>query len=59
MQKIAQYRIKNGLTQQQLADVMNVSQNEISRWEIGTRTPSAVTLLKISKILKCTIEDLI
>lgn len=36
-----------GLTQQELADKLGVSQNAVARWETGSRHPtgSAVTLL--------------
>jgi len=56
---IKRCRINAGLTQQQLADMLGVMQHHISRWETGERAPSALTLLKISKILKCNIEDLV
>jgi len=52
-------RIAAGLTQKQLADAIGVPQQHISRWETGERTPTAETLLKISKVLKCTMEELI
>lgn len=52
-------RIACGLTQAQLAEEIGCRQKDISRWEHGTRTPSAITLSKIAKALDCSMEDLL
>jgi len=44
-------RAKN-LSQQQLADILNVNQSTISSWESGRENPQAEALLKIIDILK-------
>lgn len=53
-------RKKRRLTQQQLATISGVSQQAISSIENGSRqSPSVETLYKLSKALKCTMDDLI
>lgn len=37
--KIYELRKRNGLTQQQLAEKLNVSNKAVSKWELGETTP--------------------
>lgn len=39
-QKIKKYRLDNGLTQEELAKALHSSQNTISNYENGIRTPT-------------------
>lgn len=48
---IAQARIKVGLTQQQLAERIGVSQKMISAWEAGYRHPKLETMQKLADAL--------
>lgn len=41
-------RIKHGLTQKELADILNVSQNAIHNWEHGKREPNREMIDKIA-----------
>lgn len=54
-------RKKNNLTQSQLAEKLNYSDNAVSRWEHGEVTPSIETLEQISEVfnvpLRALIED--
>ena len=43
-QNICYYRNKKQLTQQQLADKLNVSHHTISKWECGNNIPSVEDL---------------
>lgn len=56
---IARIRMDRGLTQGQLAEMIGTSQNMISRWEIGSRTPSGRSLIKIAAALNCTVDELL
>ena len=47
-----------GLTQQELSVSAKVSRKSINAIENGVYVPSTVLALKISKILKCTVEDI-
>jgi transcriptional regulator with XRE-family HTH domain len=54
---IKQARSKSGLTQQQLADKLGVSQPQVSFWETGALGPSADTLARISDITRVPYEE--
>ena len=49
-EKIKGLRIERGLTQKQLANLLNVSQNAVYNWENGKREPSMDMQKKIAKI---------
>lgn len=44
-------RTEKELTQQELADKINISRSAVARWENGTRLPDAAILLRLSGIL--------
>ena len=56
--KIKRMRINRGLTQEQLAEAVDVSQRTLSGIEIGENFVTAETLEKIIKALNTTSEDL-
>jgi predicted adenylyl cyclase CyaB len=56
--KISKYRIKNNLSQSQLADLLFVSDKTISSWENDRTTPDLNTIFKISNILKISFYQL-
>jgi transcriptional regulator with XRE-family HTH domain len=45
-------RTKKGLTQNQLAEMMFVNKTTISKWESGSRLPSADMIIRLAKVLK-------
>ena len=52
-------RKKNNFSQRELAQVINVNQSFISQVERGTKTLSLIIAYDISKVLNCSIYDLI
>ncbi len=56
---LAYLRRKNSLTQQELAQKINYSDNAVSRWERGEATPSIETLEVIATFYGITISDLL
>lgn len=52
-------RKEKGLTQQALAEMVNVDKSTVSCWERGVCFPQKRTLLKLVEIFQCTIEDLL
>ena len=52
-------RIKKDLTQEQLAEIMNVSQNYISNIELGKANMSLVKIYELSNYLNVNIKTLI
>ena len=57
--QIKYFRKKNSLTQQKLADVLNVQKGTISMWELNKRTPDILTLIKLAEAFKIDIGKLI
>ncbi len=52
-------RKKIGLTQQELADRLNVTDKAVSRWERGVGTPDLSLLLRLSAVLDTDIESIL
>ena len=48
--RLKELRIQNNMTQQQVADRIQVSKAMISSYELATRTPSYEVLIKLSKL---------
>ena len=57
--RIKQFRLKNKLTQQQLADLMDVTRQAVTRWESGTVEPSTENLISLAQIFGCSVDELI
>jgi len=55
---LKQARVKNNLTQSQLADLARVSRQTIHALEKSIYIPSTVLALKLAKVLSCKVEDL-
>ena len=55
-QEIAKQRKKQGLTQLDLASLVNMEKPSITRLEKGRTNPTSLTLLKISKALNIPIS---
>lgn len=57
--KIIELRKSNGMSQEDLAEKLNVSRQAISRWESGTAMPDANNILQISKLFGVTTDYLL
>lgn len=57
-EKIAALRKKNGITQEQLAEILKVSRQSVSRWEMDVAFPETEKLIKLSRLLGCSIDFL-
>lgn len=58
-EKISALRKKEGLTQEQLAEILNVSRQSVSRWEMDIAFPETEKLIKLGRILNCSIDFLL
>ena len=58
MHNIKVLREKCGLSQRKVADLMDVSQQAVARWENGEAKPRADVLPKLARVLGCTIDEL-
>lgn len=45
--RIKEARLKNGYTQEQLAQIIGVAKSTLAGYELGSREPSIVTIIKI------------
>lgn len=57
-QRLRQYRKDKGLTQQELADQLGVSNKTVSRWESGSY-PDVTTLVALARALEVTVDELL
>lgn len=57
--RIAMLRQKSALTQQQLAALMSVSHQAVSKWESGQALPDIQTLVALTRFFGVTVEQLV
>lgn len=57
-QRIAELRKEKGLTQEQLADIIEVHRTYIGFIEQGKRNPTIVNIYKIAKALKTSLKEI-
>ncbi len=55
---IAKYRKQRGLSQNNLAELLDVTREHIGNIEIGAKTPTMALLFKIAQILEVKEKDL-
>lgn len=55
---IAKMRKRKNLTQRELADILNISDKTVSKWECGNGMPDLSLMLPLCKILKITLNEL-
>ncbi len=58
-EKLITLRKKVGMSQEELADRLDVSRQAISRWELGTTLPDAPNLMKLSDLFGVSIDYLL
>ena len=52
-------RIEKGLSQQNLADALNVDRSTVTKWETGNRQPDAETIARLSSVLGANVAQLL
>ena len=58
-QKLKRIRSKFGLSQEQLAEIMNVSRQAITKWENDNGLPDVSNLKELSKVFGLTVDYLL
>lgn len=58
-EKITTLRKSCGMSQEELAEKLNVSRQAISRWEVGSAMPDATNILRLSKMFGVTTDYLL
>lgn len=59
LQTISEWRVERGMTQQQLADAIGVSKQQISQWETGHRGIAARRLRDLAHALGVSMDDIV
>lgn len=57
-QRIRDCRQRRGLSQEALAERMQVSRQAVTKWEAGKACPSTEKLLRLSRVLEVPLEEL-
>lgn len=57
--KIKAYRVNKNMTQDELAELMEVKRQTISSWEVGRTEPNFQQAMKLCAIFECSVEDLV
>lgn len=57
-EKLQSLRKANKMSQEQLADMLDVTRQSVSKWESGQTYPEMDKLLSMCKIFKCSLDDL-
>lgn len=58
-ENICSLRKKNGLSQEKLAEKVNVSRQTISNWELGETAPNPEQLMLLSRVFGKSIDELV
>lgn len=58
-EKIAKQRKELNYTQEQLADILGVSRQSISKWELDTVYPETDKLIELGKLFDCSMDYLL
>lgn len=58
-EKLKSIRKRFSLSQEQLAEVLNVSRQAITKWETDTGIPDICNLQELSKIFRITVDYLL
>ncbi len=59
MERIKKLRIERGISQEELAERVNVSRQTISKWENGLAVPSGDNLARLGKALEVPVDALL
>ncbi len=59
MEKLKEMRKSKNYSQKYLAEKLGITQGAISQWEQGKSMPNTDKLIELSKILKCSIDELL
>ena len=58
-QRIKELRKRNDLTQEKLADLLNVTYQSVSKWECGTTMPDLSMIVPLARVLHTSADDLL
>ena len=56
---LKELRIEKGLSQQELAQILNVTQSTVAKWESGDREPNFSILIQVAKFFEVSTDTLL
>lgn len=59
MTALKKLRLRSGMTQQELAEKLHVTQEAVSQWEHGVSYPRSRKLKEIARLFECTVDELL
>ena len=59
MNKLKELRKAKNYSQISLANELGVTQGAVSQWERGESRPNTENLIELSRVLQCTIDELL
>ena len=57
--RLLEYRKKSGLSQEELAEKLDISRQSVSKWERAEASPDTDNLIELAKIYGVTMDDLL
>ena len=57
--KIQEYRVKHHYSQEQLAELLYVSRQAVSRWELGQAVPTIDNMIELTRLFAVSFEELL
>lgn len=58
MNEIQKLRLKNNLSQEELANLLSIDRSTVAKWETGKALPRADKLPTLAKILNCSMDEI-
>ena len=58
-EEVKKQRVKHSWTQEQLAEMLNVSRPTVSSWEVGRNYPDLETIVAMSDLFEISLDDLL
>lgn len=59
MNSLRKIRIKQKMTQQELAKKLGIERATVTKWELGYTSPRIAKLPELARVLHCTVDDLL
>lgn len=57
--KLQQLRKENGYTQEELADILGISRQAVSKWERAESSPDTDNLISLAKLYKVSLDEIL
>ena len=58
-EKLKMYRTHKGLSQEKIAEMLDVSRQAVTKWEANQTTPSSDNLIALAKLYEVSLDELI